>query len=58
MLLHDLQPQYLDPLWNLILQTINDNLGFYRFEGATIFMNAKNTKVQYMRPSLTKVFNI
>jgi len=54
---HDLQPQYLDSLWTLILQTIADNPGFHRFEGATLFMNAKNTKLQYMRTSLTNAYD-
>jgi hypothetical protein len=48
LLKHALQPQYLDALWTLILETITENPVYYRFEGATLFMHAKNTKLESM----------
>ena len=45
---YPIQPQYLDALWNLILQTIDENPGYHRFRGATLFMHAKNTKLESM----------
>ena len=56
LLRHALQPQYLDPLWTCILETIEDNPGFQRFQGATLFINGKNTKLEYMDPSLTGAY--
>ncbi|KAF4620105.1 hypothetical protein G7Y89_g14717 [Cudoniella acicularis] len=46
LLRYPIQPQYLDTLWDLILQTIAENPGYHRFQGATIFMHAKNTKLE------------
>ncbi|KFY67914.1 hypothetical protein V497_00153, partial [Pseudogymnoascus sp. VKM F-4516 (FW-969)] len=48
LLKHAIQPQYLDPLWTLILETIDENPGFHRFRGATLFMHSKNTKLEFM----------
>jgi hypothetical protein len=48
LLRHALQPQYLDALWNLILQTIAENPGYHRFQGVTLFMHSKNTKLETM----------
>jgi hypothetical protein len=56
LLKHALQPQYLDSLWELILETIADNPGFHRFQGATLFVHAKNTKLEFMHPSLTGLY--
>jgi len=56
LLRHALQPQYLDPLWTCVLETIEDNPGFQRFQGATLFINGKNTKLEYMDPSLTGAY--
>ncbi|ELR05539.1 hypothetical protein GMDG_07459 [Pseudogymnoascus destructans 20631-21] len=58
LLKHPIQPQYLDPLWTLILETIEVNLGFHRFRGATLFINAKNTKLEFSHPSLTQAYGI
>jgi hypothetical protein len=54
---HALQPQYLDSLWSLILQTIDRNPGFDRFRGATLFAHAKNTKLEFMSASLTQAYD-
>jgi hypothetical protein len=54
---HALPPQYLDPLWNLILETITGNPGFCRFQGAALFVHAKNTKLEFMGGSLTGVYD-
>jgi hypothetical protein len=48
LLRYALQPQYLDALWNLVLHTIAENPGYHRFQGATLFMHAKNTKLESM----------
>jgi hypothetical protein len=48
LLKHALQPQYLDSLWSQILETIAEDLGCYRFQGASLFMHAKNTKLESM----------
>ncbi|KFY09998.1 hypothetical protein V491_07848 [Pseudogymnoascus sp. VKM F-3775] len=48
LLKHAIQPQYLDPLWTLIPETIDENPGFDRFRGATLFMHSKNTKLEFM----------
>ncbi|KFY69396.1 hypothetical protein V496_00281 [Pseudogymnoascus sp. VKM F-4515 (FW-2607)] len=58
LLRHAIQPQYLDPLWVLILETINENPGFHRFRGATLFLNAKNTKLELNRTSLTEAYEV
>jgi len=50
---HAIQPYYLDSLWRLILQTIDENRGFDRFRGITLFVHAKNTKLEFMDTSLT-----
>ena len=57
LLKHTLQPQYLDSLWSLILQTIDENPGFHRFRGATLFAHAKNTKLEFMDGSLTQAYD-
>lgn len=54
---HPIQPHYLDPLWSLILQTINENPGFNRFQGATLFAHAKNTKLEFMDTGLTQAYD-
>ena len=48
LLKYALQPQYLDTLWSFILETIAENPGYHRFQGATLFMHAKNTKLESM----------
>ncbi|KAL5344208.1 hypothetical protein ACLOAV_010826 [Pseudogymnoascus australis] len=58
LLRHAIQPQHLDPLWTLILETIEDSPGLHRFRGATLFSNAKNTKVEYNRKSLTQAYEV
>jgi hypothetical protein len=58
LLRHAIQPQHLDPLWTLILETIEDNPGLHQFRGATLFSNAKNTKVEYNRKSLTQAYEV
>jgi hypothetical protein len=45
---HHLQAQYLDALWSLILGTITENPACSRFQGATLFMHTKNTKLETM----------
>lgn len=54
---HAIQPYYLDSLWRLILQTIDENRGFDRFRGATLFVHAKNTKLEFMDASLTQAYD-
>ena len=54
---HALQPHHLDSLWSLILQTIDENPGFDRFRGATLFAYAKNTKLEFMDASLTQAYD-
>ncbi|KAJ4330976.1 hypothetical protein N0V95_009970, partial [Ascochyta clinopodiicola] len=43
-----LQAEHLDRLWTSILKRIAEDLGLRRFEGATLFVNAKNTKLAHM----------
>ncbi|KFZ11857.1 hypothetical protein V501_04537 [Pseudogymnoascus sp. VKM F-4519 (FW-2642)] len=59
LLKHAIQPQYLDSLWTIILETINENPGFHRFRGATLFMHSKNTKLEFMGSgaSLTEMYD-
>ena len=54
---HALQPQYLDSLWSFVLQTIDENPGFDRFRGATLFAHAKNTKLEFIDASLTQAYD-
>jgi hypothetical protein len=54
---HALQPQYLDSLWSLVLQTIDENPGLDRFRGAALFAHAKNTKLEFMSASLTQAYD-
>lgn len=42
---HTIQPQYLEELWNLVVRTVDENPGFHRFQGATLFTNSKDTKL-------------
>ena len=56
LLRHALQPQYLDPLWDCILRSIVENPGLSQFQGATLFMHAKNTKLEYMDASPTAAY--
>lgn len=56
LLKYALQPQHLDPLWTYILESIADNPGFSRFSGATLFMHAKNTKLEHMDESLSSAY--
>jgi hypothetical protein len=58
LLKHPIQPQYLDPLWTLILETIEENPGFCQFRGAMLFLNAKNTKLEFSHPSLTQAYEV
>jgi hypothetical protein len=48
LLRYPIQSCYLDPLWSLILETIATNPACHRFQGATLFMHAKNTKQEFM----------
>ncbi|PVH90783.1 hypothetical protein DM02DRAFT_664675, partial [Periconia macrospinosa] len=48
-----LQHQYLDQLWTTILERIAENPGLARFNGATLFVHAKNTKLAHMTDNLT-----
>ncbi len=59
LLRYTIQPQYLDALWNLILEVIDENPGFHRFRGATLFTHAKNTKLESMGAgiSLTEMYD-
>jgi hypothetical protein len=52
LLRYALQNQYLDQLWNCILERIAENPGVSQFAGATLFMHAKNTKLEHMDSSL------
>ena len=42
---HTIQPRYFDELWTLVGRTIDENPGFHRFQGATLFTHSKNTKL-------------
>lgn len=57
LLKHTIQPQYLDSLWEHIQETIAENPVFHRFQGATLFVHAKNTKLDFMHSSLTGLFD-
>lgn len=48
LLRYPIQPQYLDALWSQILETIATNPACHRFAGATLFLHAKNTKLEFM----------
>jgi hypothetical protein len=52
LLQYALQPEYLDPLWTRIVDSISENPGFARFDNASLFMHAKNTKLEYMDSTL------
>ncbi|KAN0108918.1 hypothetical protein V8E51_008660 [Hyaloscypha variabilis] len=54
---HVIKPHYLNPLWSLILQIIDENPGFDRFQGATLFAHAKNTKLEFMDTGLAQAYN-
>ncbi|KAN0103560.1 hypothetical protein V8E51_011873 [Hyaloscypha variabilis] len=54
---HAIKPHYLDPLWSLILQIIDENPGFDRFQGATLFAHAKNTKLEFMDTGLAQAYD-
>jgi hypothetical protein len=56
LLKYALQPQYLDPLWTSILESVSENPGFSCFDGAVLFIHAKNTKLEHMDPSLTTAY--
>ena len=51
-----LQHQYLDPLWTTILERIAENPGLARFNNATLFVHAKNTKLAHMTDDLTVAY--
>jgi hypothetical protein len=51
LLRYPIQPQYLEPLWNLILETVAENPACHRFQGVTLFMHSKNTKLEFMDSS-------
>ena len=53
LLAYRLQHQYLDQLWTSILERIAENPSLSRFNGATLFAHAKNTKLAYMAEDLT-----
>ncbi|KAK6591437.1 hypothetical protein H4I95_05690 [Botrytis cinerea] len=54
---HAIQPQYLDQLWEAIVQSIEDSPRFNRFRGATLFAHSKNIKLEFMNASLTKAYD-
>ena len=58
LLKHAIQPKYLDLLWTAIQETIEENPGFHRFQGATLFTHDKNTKLEFSRPGLTDAYNM
>ena len=43
-----LRAEHLKRLWASVLERIAENPGLSRFEGATLFVNAKNTKLAHM----------
>jgi hypothetical protein len=45
---YTVQSQYLDALWSQILETISTNPTCHRFAGATLFLHAKNTKLDFI----------
>jgi hypothetical protein len=58
LLKYTIQPHYLDALWRLVSETIEENPGFHRFRGATLFTHAKNTKLEFSSPGLTDAYDI
>jgi hypothetical protein len=57
LLQHNLQTEYLEPIWDQILERIETNPAFHRFRGATLFMHTKNTKDEYIsRHGLTTMY--
>jgi hypothetical protein len=56
LLKYALQPQYLDALWTRIQESISVNPGFARFRCLTLFMHAKNTKLEYMDASASAAY--
>lgn len=53
---YTLQDQYLDQLWTSILERIAESPGLSRFNGATLFAHAKNTKLAHMTDDLTLAY--
>lgn len=51
-----IQPQYLDQLWTRICEKIAENPSFERFSRVTLFMHAKNTKLEYMESQLPHAY--
>jgi hypothetical protein len=56
LLKYALQPQHLDALWTRIQESISANPGFARFRCPTLFMHAKNTKLEYMDASASAAY--
>jgi hypothetical protein len=56
LLKYALQPQHLDPLWTRIQESISASPGFARFRCPTLFMHAKNTKLEYMDASASAAY--
>ena len=46
---YSLPHEHLDQLWAAVHRRIAENPGLRRFNGATLFVNAKNTKLAYMK---------
>ena len=56
LLRYALQHQHLDQLWDCILESVAGNPSVSRFAGATLFMHAKNTKLEHMDSSLPSAY--
>ncbi|KAK7178799.1 hypothetical protein PSPO01_15136 [Paraphaeosphaeria sporulosa] len=51
-----LQHSSLDRLWTTLLRVIEENPGLARFKGASLFVNAKNTKLDVLAESLPAAY--
>ncbi|KAF2626745.1 hypothetical protein BU25DRAFT_342766 [Macroventuria anomochaeta] len=57
LLKYALQPQHLDPIWTHIQDSITNNIAYSRFRGATLFVNSKDTKLEYMTQDLSSAYH-
>ncbi|KAH8799181.1 hypothetical protein F5884DRAFT_640457, partial [Xylogone sp. PMI_703] len=53
-----LPPWCLEDLWSAVLAKIEEMPEYHKFSGATLFLDAKNTKLMYMTDSLPQAYTI
>jgi len=51
-----LQPQHLHNIWQRILRTLNQHADLSKMRNPRLFVHSKNTKLEYMTPSLSDTF--